>query len=107
MEMPQPDNQEPREPNSTRSSQNASKKRNIWIRLSIPALVVLLGAALLGVIVFRVVSGSMGHVNTVEKPISDVLNLADHHQLTSVTINGDDIVAVGTKGQHYHATKED
>ena len=75
MEMPQPDNQEPREPNSTRSSQNASKKRNILIRLSIPSLVVLLGAAVLGVIIFRVVSG-MSHVNTIEKPISDVLNLA-------------------------------
>jgi len=106
MEMPQPDNQEPREPNSTRSSQNASKKRNILIRLSIPSLVVLLGAAVLGVIVFRVVSG-MSHVNTIEKPISDVLNLADHHKLTSVTISGNDVVAIDTKGQHYHASKED
>ena len=107
MEMPQHDNQEPREPHSTRSSQNASKKRNIWMRLSIPSLVVLLGAALLGVIVFRVVSGNMSHINTIDKPISDVLNLADHHQLTSVTINGNDVVAVDTKGQHYHASKED
>src|SRR5881227_2948352 len=106
MEMPQPDNQEPREPNSTRSSQNASKKRNILIRLSIPSLVVLLGAAVLGVIIFRVVSG-MSHVNTIEKPISDVLNLADHHKLTSVTINGNDVVAIDIKGQHYHASKED
>src|SRR5437762_2276731 len=106
MEMPQHDNQEPREPNSTRSSQNASKKRNILIRLSIPSLVVLLGAAVLGVIIFRVVSG-MSHVNTIEKPISDVLNLADHHKLTSVTINGNDVVAIDIKGQHYHASKED
>src|SRR5437764_12611178 len=106
MEMPQHDNQQPREPNSTRSSQNASKKRNILIRLSIPSLVVLLGAAVLGVIVFRVVSG-MSHVNTIEKPISDVLNLADHHKLTSVTINGNDVVAIDIKGQHYHASKED
>src|SRR3989440_2856127 len=106
MEMPQHDNQEPREPNSTRSSQNASKKRDILIRLSIPSLVVLLGAAVLGVIIFRVVSG-MSHVNTIEKPISDVLNLADHHKLTSVTINGNDVVAIDIKGQHYHASKED
>src|SRR5437763_2575219 len=106
MEMPQHDNQEPREPNSTRSSQNASKKRNILIRLSIPSLVVLLGAAVLGVIIFRVVSG-MSHVNTIEKPISDVLNLADHHKLTSVTISGNDVVAIDIKGQHYHGSKED
>src|ERR1700739_1069546 len=99
MEMPQNDNQEPQDPNSTRSTPNSSKKRNIWMRMVVPAFVALLGASLLGVIVFRVVSNNMSHSNTLEKPISVVLNLADRHVLTSATINGDDVYAVDTKGQ--------
>src|SRR5581483_5674164 len=107
MRMPQHDNQEPLDPNSTRSTQKASKKRNLWIRAGIPVLVALLGASLLGVIVFRIVSSNLSHANTLEKPISAVLNLADQHALTSVTINGDDVYAVDKQGQHYHALKED
>src|SRR5947209_9675416 len=107
MHMPQHDSPEPRDPNSTRSSQKASKKRNLWIRAGIPVLVALLGATLLGVIVFRIVSSNMSHANTQDKPISTLLSLADHHVLTSATINGDDVYAVDKQGQRYHALKED
>src|SRR5260370_30147049 len=107
MQMPQHDNQEPRDPNSTRSTQKTSKKRNLWIRAGIPVLVSLLGASLLGLIVFRIVNNNMSRTNTLEKPISVVLNLADRHVLTSVTINGDDVYAVDKQGQRYHALKED
>ncbi len=109
MKVPQRDNQEPgdsKSRNSMRSSQNASRKRNLWMRISIPALIAL-AAALIGVFVFHTIAGNLSHVNTVEKPISDVLNMADHHQLTSVTINGNDVVAIGVGGQQYHAVKED
>lgn len=107
MRTPQHDSPEPRDPNSPRSSQKVSKKRNLWIRAGIPVLVALLGATLLGVIVFRIVSSNMSHANTIDKPISTLLNLADHHVLTSVTINGDDVYAVDKQGQRYHALKED
>jgi cell division protease FtsH len=107
METPQPDNQEPKDPNSPRSPHKATKKRNRLVRLGIPVLVGLMGVVLAGIIVARVVSGNMNHFTTQEKPISDVLNLADRHVLKSVTISGNDIFAVDTKGQHYHAVKED
>ena len=107
MQMPQHDNPEPRDPNSTRPTQKTSKKRSLWIRAGIPVLVSLLVASLLGLIVFRMVRNNMGRANTLEEPISVVLNLADHHILTSVTINGDDVYAVDKQGQHYHALKED
>jgi cell division protease FtsH len=107
METPQPDNQEPKDPNSPRSPQKATKKRNMLVRFSIPALVVLMSILLVGVVIARVVSSNMSRANTQEKPISDVLNLADRHMLKSVTISGNDILAVDTKGQHYHAVKED
>ncbi len=58
-------------------------------------------------IVIRVVSTNTSHVNTLDEPISYVLNLADQHALKSVTINNDDIIAVATNGQQYHAVKED
>ena len=77
------------------------------VRFGVPALVVLLGAVFLGVVVARLVSSNMSHYNTLEKPISDVLNLADQHVLQSVTINGNDIYAINRNGQHYHAVKED
>jgi cell division protease FtsH len=107
MEMPQPDNQEPKDPHSSRSPQKASKKRSLLVRFSIPALIALMGILLVGIVAARIVSGNMSHFNTQEKPISDVLNLADRHALKSVTISGSDILAVDTKGQHYHAVKEE
>ncbi len=107
METPQPDNQEPKDPDSPRSPQKVTKARVILFRFGIPILVVLMGVLLVGIVVARVVSNNMSHINTQEKPISDVLNLADHHVLKSVTISGNDILAVDNKGQHYHAVKED
>src|SRR5260370_11644025 len=107
MQMPQHDDKETRDTNSTCLTQKTSKRRNLWIRAGIPVLVSLLGASLLGLIVFRIVNNNMSRTNTLEKPISVVLNLADHHILTSVTINGDDVYAVDKQGQRYHALKED
>ncbi len=107
MEMPQPDNQEPKDPNSSRSPQKATKKRSLLVRFSIPALIALMGILLVGIVAARIVSGNMSRFNIQEKPISDVLNLADRHALQSVTISGSDILAVDTKGQHYHAVKEE
>ena len=104
MEMPQPDNQEPKDPKSPPKSTRA---REILFRYGVPAIVVLMGVLLVGIIAARVVSSNFNHVNTQEVPISEVLNLADQHVLKSVTISGNDIFAVGTKGQHYHAVKED
>src|SRR5260370_9550060 len=66
-----------------------------------------MGVLLIGIIAARVVSSNFSHVSTQEVPISEVLNLADQHVLKSVTISGNDIFAIGTKGQHYHAVKED
>ena len=107
METPQPDNQEPKDPDSPRSPQKMTKTRVMLLRFGIPILVVLMGILLIGIVVARVISNNMSHINTLEKPISDVLNLADHHVLKSVTISGNDIFAVDNKGQHYHAIKED
>jgi cell division protease FtsH len=107
MEMPQPDNQEPKDPNSPRTPQKPTKARAILFRYGVPAIVVLMGVLLVGIVVARVIGSNVSHFNTQEKPISDVLNLADQHMLKSVTISGNDIFALDINGQHYHAVKED
>jgi cell division protease FtsH len=107
MKTPQQDNQEPKDSDSPRSPQKITKRWNMLARFGVPALVVLLGAALLGVVAIRLISSNMSHINIQEKPISAVLNFADHHQLKSVTLSGDDIFATGNNDQQYHAVKED
>src|SRR5258708_20251281 len=86
MESPQQDNQEPKDSNSPRSPNKATKKRNLLTRYGVPALVLFLGVLLLGDVAARLVTSNIGRVNTQESPISDVLNFADNHILTSLTI---------------------
>lgn len=105
MERPQQDNQEPKPPRS-QGTPKAAKKRARLVRYGIPVFLVLLGIVLLGVALVSAVNVANGHGNVQDKPISDVLNLADHHQLKSVMINNDDIYATGMNGQQYHAVKE-
>src|SRR6516164_2714154 len=107
MKLPPPDNQEPKDPNSQRSPQKSTRLRGYLFRYGVPVIVVLTLALFVGLVTVRSISSNLSHFNTQEKPISDVLNLADQHMLKSVTINGNDIFAIDTKGQHYHAVKED
>src|SRR5215469_3073972 len=112
MEMPQHDNQDPEQkiPETPHSSPSArprsTRKRRLIQRYGLPAIAMLLLVAIVTFVAISVAS-SMKHVNVQEKPISDILNLADQHRLKSVTINNNDIQAIGTNGQHYHAVKED
>jgi cell division protease FtsH len=107
MQSPQKDNQKPEIQNSTRPAPKTTKKRRSWVRFGLPAILVFVGMMIVTVIVIRVLSSNMSHVNTLEEPISYVLNLADQHALKSVTINGNDIVANAKNGQQYDTTKED
>ncbi|HXR64525.1 MAG TPA: ATP-dependent zinc metalloprotease FtsH [Ktedonobacteraceae bacterium] len=108
--MPQHDNQDPEQkiPETPRHSAKPrmSKKRVLVYRYGILAFAVLLLVALVSFVVINTTKG-MNHVHVQEKAISDVLNLADHHQLKSVSLNGDDVNAISINGQHYHAVKED
>ena len=107
MERPQKDNQEPKSPNPQGTPQKAAKKRARLVRFGIPVFLVLLGVVLLTVAIVNAVNVTSAHSGTQDKPISDVMNLADSHQLKSVTINNDDIYATALNGQQYHAVKED
>ena len=65
MQMPQPDNQEPKDPNSHRSPQKSTKTRGIF-RYGVPALVVLMVVLLVGIIAARAISSNFSHYNTQE-----------------------------------------
>lgn len=107
MRSPQQDNQEPKIPNSTRPTPKTTKKRISLFRFGLPAILVFVGMMIATAIAIRVVASNMSHVNTLDEPISYVLNLADQHALKSVTINSNDIVATAKNGQQYHTVKED
>jgi len=110
MEMPQQNNQdsEPKNPRVSRPATRSkmAKRRRAIYRYGLPAVIALLLIALVSVITVSMTHGTHS-VSVQEKPISTVLNMADSHQLASVTINGDDITAIGKSGQQYHAVKED
>src|ERR1700676_506219 len=101
MKIPQHDNQDPKIP------QKMTKKNVRLIRYCIASFFVLLGLTILGFVVIQIVYPTIGRDNTVDKPISDVLNMADQHVLKSVFISGNDVLATGMNGQKYHAVKED
>jgi cell division protease FtsH len=104
MKLPQQDDQESKGPTPQKATK---KKTSRLVRYGAPIALAVLGVIVLGFLVMRVANVTFGRDNTIDKPITDVLNMADHHKLQSVVINGNDIVATGTNGQKYHAYKED
>lgn len=107
MEIPPKDNRESTSSSTQSSSQKANKKRNLLLRYGIPAIFVVLGISLLVLAGVRFMNVTVGGATAQDKPITDVLNMADAHQLKSVALNGNDVVATAKNGQQYHAVKED
>ncbi len=101
MKLPQENNQEPKSP------EKATRKRSRLVRYSVSAFVVLLGALLLGFVALRIVNATIARDSVVDKPISDVLNMADQHKLKTALIQGNEVFATSSTGQKYHAYKED
>lgn len=104
MKLPRQDDQESKGPTPQKATK---KKTSRLVRYGTPIALAVLGVVILGFLIIRVANVTFGRDNTIDKPITDVLNMADHHTLRSVVINGNDIVATGTNGQKYHAYKED
>jgi cell division protease FtsH len=93
--------------NASGSSRKATKKRSLLVRFGIPAACIAIVALVLVLAAIRVVSITVGGTAIHERPISDVLNMADRHQLKTVTISGNDVTATSKTGQQFHAVKED
>ncbi len=87
--------------------QKLTKKNSRAFRYSVAAFFIVLGFIILGLVAIPIGYVTIGRDNTVDKPISDVLNMADAHKLKSVFISGNDVLATGITGQKYHAVKED
>ncbi len=93
--------------NSQSSSRKTSRKRSIVVRYGVPIALACAALLLFVLITLHALNLSFGGSSVQEKPISDLLNMADRHQLKSVTLNHNDVVATGVKGQQYHSLKED
>ncbi len=70
-------------------------------------VIIILAVVLLVFAGVRLVNLTVGGASIQDKPVSDVLNMADHHQLKSITIDGNDVYATSKTGQQYHSIKED
>src|SRR6266487_2347332 len=111
MEMPPQDNPEQTGPNSPRPPQKETKRRTRLASYGMPILIALVLVSAIGIVFGLIVTHTIrinfGGSNIQEKPISEILNLADRHQLKSVLISGDELFATGISDQQYHAIKED
>ncbi|HZO72268.1 MAG TPA: ATP-dependent zinc metalloprotease FtsH [Ktedonobacteraceae bacterium] len=106
METPQKDNREITNPKTQNTSPKMAKMQKLLLHYRV-AVLVMLGVLLLLVAGIRFVSITVGATSVQERPISDLLNMADHHQLKAVTISGSDVLARSSTGNQYHAVKED
>jgi len=102
MEIPPKDNR-----GTTKSTSKTTKKRSLITRYLIPIALIILAVSLLVFAGVRLVSLTVGGTSIQDKPISEVLNMADRHQLKSVTIDGSDVYATSKTGQQYRTVKED
>ncbi len=102
MDIPPKDNR-----GTTKSTSKTTKKRNLITRYLIPIAFIILAVSLLVFAGVRLVSLTVGGTSIQDKPISDVLNMADRHRLKSITIDGSDVYATSKTGQQYHGIKED
>jgi len=102
MEIPPKDNR-----GTTKSTSKTTKKRNLITRYLIPIAFIILAVSLLVFAGVRLVSLTVGGTSIQDKPISEILNMADRHRLKSITIDGSDVYAMSKTGQQYHTIKED
>src|SRR5437660_2197733 len=106
MEIPQKDNRETTNPKTQNPPPKMAKMQRLLVRYRVGVLAALVVLLLL-VVGVRFISITIGTTSVQDRPISDLLNMADHHQLQSVTISGSDILAKSSTGKQYHAVKED
>ena len=106
MDMP-PNNNRETSNSKSQTSRRSTRKRSAIVRYSIPIGLVLIGVLLLALAGLRIINVSAGGPVAQERGISDLLNMADHHQLKTATISGNDVNATGLQGQQFHAIKED
>jgi cell division protease FtsH len=107
MEWPPKDDRETTDPKSQNPRPRTSRKRHLKKRYALAMVFITIGLALLTLAVLRLVNITLGGAVMQDRPISDMLNMADHHQLKSVTISGNDLFATSVTGKQYHSVKED
>jgi cell division protease FtsH len=106
MEMPPKDKRESTNTKSRHSTSKPTRKRSFMTRYGIPIVLVVVGVIFLAIAGYRLVLHTTGIAAVQTRPISDILNMADRHQLKSVLLNGNDVTATSITGQQYHAVKE-
>lgn len=106
MELPPKEKREANNLNSRKPSPKVTKKRSFVTRYGLPIALVMIGAVLLGIVGTRLLAISQSAPVIQAQPISNILNMADRHQLKSVVIAGNNLTATGVNGKQYSSFKE-
>jgi cell division protease FtsH len=109
MEMPPKNNRETSNNDAKLrgTSPKVTKRRRFLMRYALPGGLIVVALVCLTIAFTHLVHFTFSGPTAQELPISSVLNMADHHQLKSVTINGNNVNAVGVNGKQYQTVKED
>src|SRR5947209_20424905 len=105
MDMPPKNDRKSAGSDSPSSSQKMTKKRHLVIRYGVPIVLILVGVLLLGVAAVRLMNITLGGATEQDRPISDVLNMADRHQLKPVALSSHEVLATSKAVQQNHAHK--
>ncbi|MGH2516069.1 MAG: hypothetical protein ACRDHP_10485 [Ktedonobacterales bacterium] len=96
----------PKTPNTSKTSKTPKFPRHRRSLLLLLGVAVVISATAIGAgILISAQSGGAPVIH--QTSISNVLTLADHHQVRSAVIEGNTVTVTAANGQEYAATKED
>jgi cell division protease FtsH len=107
MELPPRNDRETRDSKPQKSRPQTGKKRTLGKRYALALVGITIGLALVVVVALRVADIALSGTAPQDVAISNMLNMADRHQLKSVTVVSDDLYATSVTGKQYHSVKED
>ncbi len=109
MEMPPKNNRETTNSNAKLrgTPPKVVKRRKLVARYALAMGLIIVGVACLAAVGMRLVHFTLSGPAVQDRPISSVLDMADQHQIKTVTITGNDIVAQSVTGTRYHTVKEE
>ncbi len=106
MELSPKEKREANNLNPRKPSPKVTKKRSFVARYGLPIALVIIGVVLLGIVGTRLFAISQSAPTIQAQPISNLLNMADRHQLKSVALDGNNLTATGVNGKQYSSYKE-
>ena len=91
---------------SRESSPRTAKLRKIALQYILPIGLITIGVLAMAIVAVRAWNASASSAAQT-RPISTVLDMADHHQIKTAQVSGNSVQVQAINGAHYQAMKED